>query len=224
MAEKVERPGVRAGYDTWSESYDQTLNPLVALDRQHTVDLLQPQAGERILDAGCGTGRNLRALIDAGSAPVGIDFSRGMLTVARRSLGSVPLAQADLDRALPVRTASFDAVLCALVGEHLDTPARFFHEAHAALRPGGRFVFTVFHPALAAAGIEANFERAGVEYRLGACRHSVDDYLCAIEDAGFARPCAHEFAPDAALAARVPAARRYLGQPLLLAVEARRAA
>ena len=221
---KVERPGVRAGYDAWAGSYDATPNPLVALDRRHTLALLDPAPGEAILDAGCGTGRNLAGLLAAGARPVGLDFSRGMLTVARRALGPVALAQADLDRALPVRPAGFDAVLCALVGEHLGTPARFFGEAHRALAPGGRLLFTVFHPHLAAAGIEANFEAAGVEYRLGAHRHSVDDYVNAAADAGFDQVTARDFAADATLAAEIPAARRYVGQPLLLALEARRAA
>ena len=51
MAKKIERPSVRAGYDQWSETYDHTPNPLVALDRRHTMQLLRPRTGERILDA-----------------------------------------------------------------------------------------------------------------------------------------------------------------------------
>jgi SAM-dependent methyltransferase len=219
---KIERPGVRAGYDSWSETYDHTPNPLVALDRRHTVGLLRPRAGERILDAGCGTGANLRTLLGRGSRPLGLDLSRGMLQVARRALGGVPLAQADLDRPLPVQPRSFDAVLCALVGEHLTSPVCFFRAARTALRPGGRLVFSVFHPMMAAAGLEANFERAGVEYRLGACRHSVDDYLQALDDAGFDGLHARTFDGDDALAAEVPAAARYRGHPLLLALQARR--
>ena len=218
----VARPGVRAGYDAWAKTYDRTPNPLVALDRRHTLRLLRARRGEHILDAGCGTGANLAALLRAGSAPVGLDFSRGMLGVARRTLGPVALAQADLQGPLPVRRSAFDGVLCALVGEHLDAPDRFFHQAHQVLRPGGRLVFSVFHPEVAAAGVEANFQRSGVEYRLGAHRHSVGDYLDAANAAGFDRLEAHEFTGDAALAAEVPAGRKYLGQRLLLVVEASR--
>lgn len=221
---KVERPGIRAGYDAWAGSYDATPNPLVALDRRHTLALLAPAPGEAILDAGCGTGGNLRGLLAAGARPLGLDFSRGMLTVARRALGPVALAQADLTADLPVRPAAFDAVLCALVGEHLPTPATFFAEAHRALAPGGRMVFSVFHPDLASAGIEANFEAGDTEYRLGAHAHTVADYLSAAADAGFCDPRAHEFSPDATLADAIPAARRYVGQRMLLALEARRAA
>jgi SAM-dependent methyltransferase len=117
----------------------------------------------------------------------------------------------------------FDAVLCALVGEHLTNLAVFFREACAALKPGGRLVFSVFHPELAAAGIEANFEHAGVEYRLGAERHSVDDFVNGIADAGFPKVKPHEFVGDAELVREIPRARKYLHRPLLLIVEARRA-
>jgi SAM-dependent methyltransferase len=220
----VQRPGVRAGYDEWAGSYDETPNPLVALDRRHTLGLLGARRGEQILDAGCGTGGNLGPLLRAGSAPLGLDFSRGMLAVARRTLGPIPLAQADLQAPLPVRPSALDGVLCALVGEHLSSPAGFFRQARQALRAGGRLVFSVFHPSAAAAGLEANFQRGGVEYRLGAHRHSVGDYLDAAGDAGFDSLQAHQFSGDEALAAAVPAGRKYVGRPLLLVVEGRRAA
>ena len=216
----IRRPGVRAGYDEWAASYDRTPNALVALDRRVTMPLLRPRPGEIILDAGCGTGANLGVMARARSRPVGLDFSRGMLTVAHRRLPALPLAQADLDRDLPVRPAAFDAVLCALVGEHLTNTARFFRAAFGSLARSGRLVFSVFHPEMAAAGIEANFESDGVEYRLGARRYTVGDYLTAIADAGFGRVRAYEFRGDDALVAEVPAATKYLGRPLLLAVEA----
>src|SRR5439155_1194031 len=83
---------------------------------------------------------------------------------------ALPVAQADLNETLPIRARSFDAAMCALVGEHLTRPVRLFRELHTSLVPAGRLVFSVFHPEMAAAGIEANFERDGVEYRLGADR------------------------------------------------------
>jgi hypothetical protein len=53
------------------------------------------------------------------------------------------------------------------------------------LKDSGRMVFSVVHPDQVAAGIEANFEHKGVEYRLGAEHHSVQDYLDAVVEAGF---------------------------------------
>ncbi len=223
MAKRVERPGVREGYDRWSRTYDSTPNPLVALDRRYTLDVLKPAPGERILDAGCGTGANLKLIQRQGSRPVGVDFSRGMLNVARRTCPKVPFAQADLDRGLPVKHEVFDAILCALVGEHLTNLPVTFGDAFKALVPGGRFVFSVFHPDMADAGIEANFEDSSVEYRLGAQRYTVADYLNLIADAGFREPRTREFLGDDALIQQIPQATKYVGHPLLLVVVATRA-
>src|SRR6185369_18091629 len=93
---RIESVGAREGYDLWSESYDLTPNPVVAMDSRHTVGLLDPEAGELILDAGCGTGRNLKKLIQAGSDAVGIDFSHQMLRVAQRQIANPAIALANL--------------------------------------------------------------------------------------------------------------------------------
>ncbi len=223
MSKRVERPGVREGYDRWSETYDATPNPLVSLDRRHTLPALDPRPGERVLDAGCGTGSHLASLCSARSRPVGLDFSRGMLRIAQRAVPQAALAQADLNRAFPVRSGVFDAVLSALVSEHLTDLRLFFIEAFAALRRGGRLVFSAFHPELALSGVEANFERGGTEYRLGAERHTVDDYLNHISDAGFQRLEWHEYVGDHCLLEAVPWAAKYLGCPLLLIVRGERA-
>ena len=224
MKRKIVRPGVRGGYDLWAAAYDATPNPLVALDRRHTLEVLAPQRGEWILDAGCGTGAHIHAMGRAGARPVGLDFSRGMLRVARRANQSVPLVQADLNHGLPVVRNVFDALLCALVSEHLTRLATLFADAHAALRNGGRFVFSAFHPAIAASGVEANFEVAGTEYRLGAELHTMEDYLGQIEDAGFRKIRWREYAVDDGIVEQVPLAQKYLGHPLLLTVEAERGA
>src|SRR6185369_3577430 len=106
MRKRVERPGVREGYDRWAESYDATRNPVVALDRRVAFRALKPKAGEVVLDAGCGTGAHLRRLCAARAHPVGLDFSRGMLRVAQRNVPRALLAQADLNDPLPIREAA----------------------------------------------------------------------------------------------------------------------
>lgn len=206
----------------WAESYDDTPNPLVALDRRHTLNRLRAKHGERVLDAGCGTGAHLHALRRAGSQPVGIDLSRGMLRIARRRLPGIPLAQADLNDGLPIARSSFDATLCSLVSEHLTDLRVFFADTFAVLRAGGRFVFSAFHPEIAAAGVEANFEVNGSEYRLGAERHTVADYLEQIHDAGFRDIRCEDYSVDAELLEQIPWAEKYLGHPLLLIVQALR--
>jgi ubiquinone/menaquinone biosynthesis C-methylase UbiE len=219
---KIRRVSAQEGYDLWAETYDETPNPVVAMDARHTLKVLAPKSGEQILDAGCGTGRHLGPMIFAGSSPVGVDFSPGMLDVARRNYPDVPLVLADLQRPLTFEDERFDAVLCALIGEHLDELSLALREMHRVLRTSGRLVFSVYHPEMAAAGKEAHFERSGVEYRLGARRYTSADYVNLLGQAGFKDPVRHEFPGDERLVESVPSAVGLLGFPVLLVLEARK--
>jgi SAM-dependent methyltransferase len=134
----------------------------------------------------------------------------------------VQLAQADLNNELSVRRRVFKAVLCALVGEHLTHLPLLFRSFSNCLAPGGRLVFSVFHPEMAAAGIEAHFEEDGVEYRLGAFRYTVDDYLNLIDAVGFRNLKREEFCGDEALVKEIPRAVKYLNRRLLLVIHAHR--
>jgi len=219
---RVVRPGVRSGYDKWAQDYDRTINPVVALERRHAMSLLRPRHNERIIDAGCGTGVHLRSMQRAGSQPIGVDFSHGMLCVAQRNNPGVRLVEADLNRQLPFTRHAFDAFLCGLVSEHLTSLPTLFSEAFGSLKAGGRLVFCAFHPEPASAGIEANFTHHDVEFRLGAEPHSVDDYLNHIDDAGFGDVRWATYCGDAALAKAIPQASKYIGAPLLLTITALR--
>jgi SAM-dependent methyltransferase len=220
---RVERPGVREGYDRWAETYDATANPVVSLDRRYTLRALDAHPGEAVLDAGCGTGAHLGRLSEAGARVLGLDFSIGMLRVARHNAPRAALAQADHNGGFPVRAGAFDAVLSSLVSEHLTDLDCFFGEAFSALREGGRLVFSAFHPEPARAGVEANFERDGTEYRLGARPYTVEEYVDRMAEAGFARLAWREYRGDDLLREEIPHAAKYLGRPLLLLVRAERA-
>jgi SAM-dependent methyltransferase len=141
-----------------------------------------------------------------------------MLAVAQQRFPQVELKQADLQQPFPLVGATFDAALCALIGEHLSDLSNTCQEIFRVLKPGGRFVFSVYHPWLAQAGKEANFEKDGVAYRLGAELHTTENYWQAIVDAGFAQLVKHEFDCDEALVEMIHAALKYLGRPLLLVI------
>jgi len=218
--EKI-RVAVKEGYNLWAESYDATPNPLVSLDTRHTIHHLSPSEGERILDVGCGTGRNIGPLLEAESDVTGVDFSDGMVNVARQKFPQVDFHVHALDE-LPDSLGRFNAILCALVGEHLtDLHATFKSLIHV-LDPDGRMTFSVYHPWLAEAGKEANFTLGDREYRLGAETHTIADYTEAMQAVGFSQINTTIYNVDQALIEEVPAAEKYLDRPLLVVIESHR--
>ncbi len=114
------------------------------------LSLLQPQEGERILDAGCGTGRLLIALsqlVGAQGSVEGVDVSPAMCRQAERQIAlaahpsQISVAPGDARR-LPFPDASFDGALSALTLELLpqgQTEAAL-RELARVVRPGGRIV------------------------------------------------------------------------------------
>src|SRR5271154_3451930 len=73
---------------------------------QPVLDLLKPQAGERILDLGCGDGALTEKIVALGAHVVGVDSSPDMVAAARRRGIDAEIMDA---RAL-VFESEFDAV------------------------------------------------------------------------------------------------------------------
>ena len=101
------------------------------------LDLLNPQAGERILDLGCGDGVLTRKILETGADAVGVDASADMVDAAQRNGVN---AQAVDAYHLDFR-AEFDAVFsnAALHWMKRD-PDLVIRGVSRALKPGGRFV------------------------------------------------------------------------------------
>lgn len=104
---------------------------------------LLPGSAERVLDLGCAFGFGTRRLAD-GRWVVGIDVSEASIRRATSGPGAARFLIAAGDR-LPFMDASFDAVTCLDVLEHVADERTVLAEAHRVLRPGGTLVVSVPH-------------------------------------------------------------------------------
>ncbi|GAB4561994.1 MAG: hypothetical protein Tsb0020_09930 [Haliangiales bacterium] len=219
------------GYDLWAPSYDATDNPVVAIDEHVLAEVLASAdgrlGGQLVVDAGCGTGRHIGRLADSAQSVLGLDFSAGMLAQARSRWSHLPqvsFRQQDLSVTpfAHLNDSTSDGILCSLVGEHITDLVALFVEFRRILKPGGRLVFSVYHPQLALQGKAANFrasatgDQASVEYRLGATAHLVSDYVNAMRDAGFTLGLLREVLVTPPLCEAIPAAATLAGNPALL--------
>ncbi|MCU0311243.1 MAG: class I SAM-dependent methyltransferase [Acidimicrobiales bacterium] len=109
---------------------------------------------ERVLEVGTGEGQVARHVVADGDGSrfvVGLDPTVNQIVEARRRGGGVDYLRSGAE-ALPFADASFDAVVCCLVFEHIDDLDEALAEVARVLRPGGRFVFCLNHPLISTPG------------------------------------------------------------------------
>jgi SAM-dependent methyltransferase len=99
------------------------------------LELLEPKAGEQILDLGCGDGV-LTEKIAAAAAVIGVDTSFAQLQAARKR----GLRVLVMDGHLLAFRQSFDAVFSNAALHWMQRPAEVVSCAWGVLKPGGRFV------------------------------------------------------------------------------------
>ena len=111
--------------------------------RRRALLLAEARPGERVLDLGCGAGRFVAALRDAGADPVGVELADAALQRARRNVPGADLRLVAPDGSLPLGHGEVDLVWCSEVLEHVPDTIAILTEARRVLRPGGRLLATV---------------------------------------------------------------------------------
>jgi trans-aconitate methyltransferase len=173
---------------TWNTDAYAAHGRFVANLATGVVELLAPQAGERILDIGCGDGALTEQLAQIGAEVLGVDNSPTMLDAARKRGLRVEQHEAD---ALPYRD-EFDAVFsnAALHWLTQDRHPALLAGVHRALRPGGRFVAEMGGQGNIAAirtALSAVFAGYGIdtEHAAASFYPAPSIYRRLLEDAGF---------------------------------------
>jgi 2-polyprenyl-3-methyl-5-hydroxy-6-metoxy-1,4-benzoquinol methylase len=149
----------------WDEHFSDDRLPSIGLA---TEALLAIQSGERVLEVACGNGWLARRMASDGAQVVATDFSARFLELARQHtpaalaprLSYVQLDATDKGQFDQLGPGRFDAAVCAMGLMDMAAIAPLFQTLVALLIPGGRFVFSVTHPAFNTLGASRVIEES----------------------------------------------------------------
>ncbi len=168
--------------------------------------LPEPLTDLRLLDLGCGWGQLSRTLAGKGARVTGVDVSERLLGRARELEAEQPVGieyrHGDATRTEWWDGAGFDGAVCNMALMDMDDLAGALSSVATVLKPGGWFVFTLFHPCFPGRADDAgtlsswppdggyategwwSTEQTGVRGHVGANHRTLSTYLNAVLGAG----------------------------------------
>jgi len=215
----------RDAYRLWAPSYVAE-TAITALECGLSDTLTPPLRGQRLLDAGCGTGRRLRGT--GAMSAVGVDLSPEMLAAGEMTDDpSIELMVGDV-RALPLPDAAFDVTWCRLVIGHLPACAPAYAELARVTARGGTVIVSDFHPRAHDAGHRRTFRSDGVVHEVEHHVHTLTDHRAAAMAAGLGMielreaPIGPDVRPFYERAGRLVLYEEHIDLPVVLALAFRR--
>ena len=178
---------VDEAYNVWADSYDSNENKTRDLELAVGKSILGDRHFLKIIELGCGTGKNTEWLIENCDSLLGVDFSTEMLAKAEWKITSnkVKFMQADLLKKWEFANNSADLITASLVLEHIQNLDFIFSEANKPLAANGLFYICELHPFKQYAGSKASFEINDEVVKLETYVHHISDYLEAASKSNF---------------------------------------
>ncbi len=178
---------IKEAYDHWSDIYDSNDNKTRDLDGIATRTTLAQYTFEKVLELGCGTGKNTVWLLEKAQEVLALDFSEGMLAKAKAKIQSpkVIFQQADLTIPWNVSSSYADLISCNLVLEHIGDLNFIFQQAADKLSAGGYFFICELHPFRQYTGSKAKFETESGMQELDVFVHQISEFTDGALQNGF---------------------------------------
>lgn len=177
---------ISSAYNQWASTYDHDRNLTRDLDHVTAQSQLADLRVGSVLEAGCGTGKNSPFYASIAQQVTALDFSEGMLGVARTRPGceNVTFVRHDLLTPWPTPAHSADLVAFNLVLEHIEDLTPVFAQAARTCKPAAIVYVSELHPFRQYRGGQARFQAGDSEVRVTAFRHHISDFVRAAEAVG----------------------------------------
>jgi len=169
------------GYDLYADKYASAKNYkfLNSFEQGRLEQFFGDLKGKKALDAGCGTGRLIKMLMNKGAKVYAIDISSAMIKKVLKKWPDITAIKADIEQ-IPFENETFDIVAAAFVIVHLKELKRVFEECYRVLLPGGIFVVTNINQKRA-----PRLEVCGKPLVIESYYHLPKHVINALNDAGF---------------------------------------
>jgi len=169
----------KQAYNIWAAEYDTKDNKTRDIEALALKLSLASIPFNKVLEIGCGTGKNTEWLIEKAALITAVDFSEQMLARAKDKINSnrVLFKQADITSRWNFRDGLYDLVTFSLVLEHIDNLDYVFNEVSKSLNPDGYVYIGELHPFKQYNGIKARFETEEGRQIIDSFNHNVSDFI-----------------------------------------------
>jgi len=118
------------------------------LIKPNLLRVLNPKAGQSILDVGCGQGYFARELAKAGAKVLGIDVAGELIKLAKQQAGkNETYLTLPAENMTGLQDGRFDAAICVLALQNIKNMQAAVLEMARVLKPACRLVLVLNHPA-----------------------------------------------------------------------------
>ena len=170
---------IEKAYNIWADQYDTNSNKTRDLDTKSTIKTLNKFDFSKVIELGCGTGKNTTFLLKKAVEIIGLDFSQEMLNKAKAKIKDerVEFRKADLTKSWEIDNDFADLITCSLTLEHIKNLNHIFNQANLKLKKNGLFFISELHPFKQYSGSKAKYETENGTKELEVYIHHISEYI-----------------------------------------------
>jgi len=170
---------IKEAYQEWSEQYDTNENKTRDLEALALRSVLSTINFQKVLEFGCGTGKNTVWFEQKAQKVIAADFSEAMMAKAAQKIvtSNVEFILSDIKKPWDFTTYKFDLVSFSLILEHVESIDEIFNKTNKVIQPGGFMYIGEFHPFKQYAGSKARYNTPEGEQEVTCYTHNVSDFL-----------------------------------------------
>ncbi|MFY7693543.1 MAG: class I SAM-dependent methyltransferase [Sediminibacterium sp.] len=178
---------IKEAYKEWSNQYDTNENKTRDLEAVALRAVLSKMDINKVLEFGCGTGKNTVWFEQNAKEILSADFSEAMIAKAAEKINSpkVQFTVADINEPWDFSKEKYDLVSFSLVLEHIQNIEAVFNKINQVTESGAFVYIGELHPFKQYAGSKARYTAPEGEQIVTCYTHNMSDFITAANKYNF---------------------------------------